>query len=101
SGNTTISTSGINTSTAGSLTKSGSGTLTISASSNYTGGTTLSAGVIDIQNSSALGTGAIAETSGAVIQVDGSGLSIGNAITNLNDTGTGRGAIINITNSNT
>src|SRR4029079_3334128 len=101
-GNTTISTTGINTGASGTVSKNGAGTLTMAASGTYTGGTTLSAGILDVQNSSALGTGAVAETSGAVIQVDGSGLNIANAITNLNGTGISNGgALINLANSNT
>ncbi|MFA4916765.1 MAG: autotransporter-associated beta strand repeat-containing protein, partial [Syntrophales bacterium] len=75
-GNTTISTNGINTSTAGTLTKTGAGTLTISASGDYTGLTTLTAGILTIQNNTALGTpaGVTTVATGAMLQIDGSGL---------------------------
>ena len=40
-----------------SLTKAGTGTLTLSGANTYSGGTTLSAGTLNINNASALGTG--------------------------------------------
>ncbi|HVE43704.1 MAG TPA: autotransporter-associated beta strand repeat-containing protein, partial [Gammaproteobacteria bacterium] len=48
SGNTTISTTGINTSTAGTLTKDGSGVLLLNATNNYTGATTINAGKLQL-----------------------------------------------------
>jgi autotransporter-associated beta strand protein len=71
-GNTTISGTGINTSTGGALTKDQSGVLTILASSDYTGGTTLSAGTIRVGNNSALGTGAVTTSGGAILASDSS-----------------------------
>jgi fibronectin-binding autotransporter adhesin len=41
------------------MTKRGTGTLILSAANNYTGGTVLEAGTLQIENSSALGTGAV------------------------------------------
>ena len=43
----------------GSLTKTNSGTLTLSGSNSYAGGTTLSAGQLNINNAAALGTGTL------------------------------------------
>ncbi len=47
-GNVIVNTTGINTSTSGSLTRDGIGTLTLSAASNYTGTTTLNAGALSL-----------------------------------------------------
>jgi autotransporter-associated beta strand protein len=83
------------------LLKSGSSTLTISAANSYTGGTTVSGGVVDVQNSTALGDGVATVSSNAVVQVDGSGLSIGESIT-LNGPGiSSGGALRNLANANT
>ena len=67
-----------------SLTKAGAGTLTLSRANTYTGGTTLSAGVLAISNSGALGTGAVSIT-GTTARINitagnGVGLSIANPI---------------------
>ena len=105
SGITTISTAGINTSTGGTLTKDGSGTLTITIGGSYTGTTTISAGVVNIQNATALGTGtggAVSVTSGAALQLQG-GITVASpkALT-LNGTGiSADGALRNISGNNT
>src|SRR5438132_3071386 len=84
-----------------SLTKSGAGTWILSGANTYTGLTTVSAGILDLQNSSALGTGTTTVTSGAAVHVDGSGLSIAEPVT-LNGTGISNGgAPRNLANSNT
>ena len=85
------------------LTKAGTGTLTLSGANTYTGVTTVSAGVLDAQNNTALGTtaGATTVTAGAALQVDGSGLLIAEPLT-LNGTGiAGGGALRNLANNNT
>lgn len=64
----------------GSLTKSGAGTLTLSGANTFTGGTTLSAGVLAIGNNSALGSGILAITGGS-IQASGGSRSFANAAT--------------------
>ena len=89
---------------AGGLTKLGSGTLILSAVNAYTGVTTVSAGIIQAQSNTALGTvaGATTVASGAAIEIDGSGLLIAEPITSLNGTGvSGAGAVRNMANSNT
>ena len=48
------------------MTKRGTGTLILSAANDYTGGTVLEAGTLQIENSSALGTGAVTFKSGTL-----------------------------------
>jgi autotransporter-associated beta strand protein len=101
-GNTTIGTTGINTGAAGTLTKDGGGTLTITASGDYTGATTVSAGVLNIQNATATGTtaGGISVTSGAALQIQG-GISVGAEALTLNGAGVSTdGALRNISGNN-
>src|SRR5204863_65092 len=88
----------------GGLTKQGAGTFTASQANSYTGTTTVTAGIISVQNNTGLGTSAGATTvaSGAVIQVDGSGLSIAEPINTLIGTGiSAGGALRNLANNNT
>ena len=92
------------------LTKSGAGQLSISGSNNYTGATTVSAGVVNLVNGSGLG-GTEAGTTvanGAVIRIQGTnsggtGITIGNealAISGLGVGGNG-GALRSATGTNT
>jgi filamentous hemagglutinin family protein len=84
------------------LTKQGTGTLVLAGSNTYSGLTTVSAGVLDVQSNAALGTtaGATTITSGAALQIDGSGLSIAEPIT-LAGTGVAAGgALRNVANNN-
>ena len=71
-----------------SLTKSGGGILTLSAPNTYTGGTTVSGGVLNANNGSALGTGSsVTVANGASLAIAG-GITITNS---LNITGGGTG----------
>lgn len=96
-GNTTVS--GIIATTAHTLTQSGSGTLTLSGTNTYSGGTTISSGILNIRNSSGLGSGSASVTSGAQLQLQG-GISVTNGLT-LNGTGGGTGALLNVSGNNT
>lgn len=60
----------------GSLTKSGAGTLTLSAANSYSGGTTVTAGILKAGNNAALGSNgsAIIVNSGASLDINGSAL---------------------------
>src|SRR3989442_871814 len=85
------------------LTKGGTGTMTLSSANTYSGATTVSAGVLDVQNNSSLGTtvGATTVAGGAALQLDGSGLVVAEPVT-LNGTGIAAGgALRQVANSNT
>ena len=110
-GTGTLTAGGNNTSTtfsgaatgSGGLTKTGTGTLTLSGANAYTGATAVNAGVLRVQSNTALGTvaGATTVASGAVLEVDGSGLAIAEPLT-LTGTGVGgAGALRNLANANT
>ena len=55
-----------------SLTKVGTGTLTLGGANTYSGGTTLSAGQLNLNNASALGTGALTISGGTIGNTSGS-----------------------------
>src|SRR2546426_668726 len=85
------------------LTKVGTGTMTLSGANTYSGATTVSAGVLDVQNNSSLGAtaGATTVAGGAALQLDGSGLLVAELVT-LNGTGiAGGGALRHVANTNT
>ncbi|OLB16736.1 MAG: hypothetical protein AUH07_00295 [Gemmatimonadetes bacterium 13_2_20CM_70_9] len=85
-GSTTFSGVILNGSGTVALTKTGTGTLTLSGANTYGGTTTVSAGVLDVQNNTAL---------------DGSGLVVAEPVT-LNGTGiAGGGALRQLANTNT
>jgi fibronectin-binding autotransporter adhesin len=99
SGNTTIS--GV-VSGSGTLTKTGSGTLALSGANTYSSATTISVGVLNIQNAVALGTtaGGTTVSSGAALQVQG-GIAVGTEALTLNGSGIASdGALRNISGTN-
>ena len=87
---------------AGGLTKTTNGTAIISGTNSYTGATTISVGVLNIQNAAALGTTAAGTTvaAGAALQLQG-GLTVGAEALTLNGTGVSNdGALRNISGAN-
>jgi autotransporter-associated beta strand protein len=67
---------GINT---GSLAKSGGAALTINNANTYSGGTTLNAGTLNINNASALGTGPLTINGGTINNTSGSAITLTNS----------------------
>ena len=102
--NTSTTFSGVISGTSGSLiSKSGTGTTVLSGANTFVGATTVSAGILNIQNNTALGTATNSATviSGATLQVQGGLTGVGEALT-LNGTGTaGNGALENVSDNNT
>ena len=87
------------------LTKTDSGTVTLGGTSanTYTGTTTVNAGVMNIQNNTALGTATLGTTvnAGAALEVQGGLTAVAENIT-LNGTGVGgNGALRNVAGANT
>jgi len=85
------------------LTKNGTGTWTLSGANTYTGATTVSDGVLNIQNAAALGTTTTGTTvsNGAALQLQG-GITVGNEALTLNGTGiSSDGVLRNISGNNT
>ena len=74
------------------LTKLGAGTLVLDAANTYSGGTTVSAGRIEANNNTALGSGAVSIAAGASVLVNANSLTIANDFT-LNGTTSG-GALV-------
>ncbi|MEI7714137.1 MAG: autotransporter-associated beta strand repeat-containing protein, partial [Rhodospirillales bacterium] len=77
-GNVTINGSGLSLGT-GSLTKSGSGLLLLNVANTYSGGTTISGGILKIADAGALGSGMVSVGSAGTLNLNN--LTIANAIT--------------------
>jgi len=84
----------------GSVVKQGAGVLTLTSANTLTG-TTINAGVINVQASNALGTtNGVTVANGAALQTQG-GISLAHTTTTLNGTGVGNtGALRNISGNN-
>jgi fibronectin-binding autotransporter adhesin len=89
-------------STAFGLSKAGAGLLTLSGANTYTGSTTISTGVLNIQNATALGTTATGTTVSnlAALQIQG-GITVAEAITLQSPGISFDGGIRNISEDNT
>src|SRR5439155_9071573 len=86
----------------GALNQVGSGTLTLSGTNSYSGLTTVSTGVLNIQNASALGdtTNGTSVTGGAALQIQGA-IAVGNeALTLIGGGISSDGALRNISGDN-
>ncbi|HSI63177.1 MAG TPA: autotransporter-associated beta strand repeat-containing protein, partial [Candidatus Saccharimonadia bacterium] len=88
----------------GGLTKTGPGTLILSGVNTYAGLTTLSAGILNVQNTSALGTAdaGTVVASGTTLQVQGN-IDLGAEALTISGTGLAgqAGALVNISGTNT
>ncbi len=83
-----------------SLTKTGTGgTLFLTQANTYDGGTSIQSGVIQIQNTTALGTGAVAVTNGAALNLSG-GISPANTLSIAGSGVGGNGAIRSVAGTN-
>jgi autotransporter-associated beta strand protein len=84
------------------ITKTGTSTFSLTGASNYGGLTTVSAGVLNIRNGTALGSTALGTTvaTGAALQIQG-GVAVGTEALTLNGSGiAGTGAFRNISGNN-
>jgi fibronectin-binding autotransporter adhesin len=103
SGNTTISGVVSGTNSSGTVTKAGTGTLILSGANSYIGTTTVSAGVLNIQNATGLGTTAAGTTvsSGATLQIQG-GITVGSEALTISGAGASgqTGALVNVSGTN-
>ncbi|WNJ92486.1 autotransporter-associated beta strand repeat-containing protein [Bosea sp. 685] len=87
---------------AGNLVKQGAGTFTLSGANTYSGTTTINAGVLNIQNATALGTtaGGTTVANGAALQIQGN-IAVGAEALSLSGTGIANdGALRNISGTN-
>jgi fibronectin-binding autotransporter adhesin len=86
----------------GSLTKQAAGTLTLSASNSFSGGSTLSAGVIRAAHNNALGAGALVSSAGTTLELT-NGINLANnlSVYNVRFLNGGNTLSGTITNNNT
>ncbi len=75
------------------LTKNGAGTFTVSGANSYTGGTTISGGILSATTATALGTGTVTINGGTRLLV-ATGLNLNNPITIGTNTGVGSRGLI-------
>ena len=87
----------------GGLTQSGTGTLTLSGPNSYSGATIVSSGVLNIRNSTGLGTTATGTTvsNNATLQLQG-GINVGSEALNIRGSGASgqNGALVNVSGTN-
>jgi autotransporter-associated beta strand protein len=74
----TLILSGVFSGSGGGITKSGPGVLTLSGGNTFTGGVTLSAGQLNINNATALGTGTFTITGGVISNTSGGSITESN-----------------------
>ena len=87
----------------GTLTQAGSGTLILRSANTYTGTTTISAGALNLQNATGLGTtaGGTTVASGAALQIQNN-ITVGAEALTLSGTGqSSTGALLNVSGNNT
>lgn len=99
----TLAVGGIISGAGYSLTKAGAGTLTLSGANTYTGGTTLSAGTLNINSASAIGSGTFTISGGTLNNTSGSSVTLSTnnaqnwngdfAFTGTNDLNLGTGEV--------
>ena len=84
---------------AGGISKTGSGTLVLGGANTHTGNTTVSAGVVNLRHSNALGGGDVTVASGAALEIQG-GISVNGARTTLTGSGPTNGALRSVSGNN-